>query len=524
VSVRTLLGAALLLAATPGLAAAAGFTGPAIGPVPVEFILFAVVLTGVGLFHGHTLRIGVTGAMVLALYKILLSPFGTGPGLSGFSSHLQHEWVILSNLFLLLVGFSLLARHFEESGIPGVLPRFLADDWKGAFTLLVAVAVLSSFLDNIAAALIGGAVAHTVFKGRVDVGYLAGIVAASNAGGAFSVVGDTTTTMMWIAGIGPLEVVEAVVGTVVAVLVCGIPLARAQQKYEPIQSDPAPNARIDWTRVGVVLSILALAVGVNVVVNTRFSEVSDRAPFLGLAVWVAILATAALRKPEWKLLPESAKGSIFLLSLVLCASMMPVEKLPAASWQTAFGLGFISAVFDNIPLTTLALNQGGYDWGFLAFAVGFGGSMVWFGSSAGVALSSAYPQMRDTGMYLRKGYWVVIAYVAAFFTMLQLIGFQPGSTPRTVQEPTPTHPATRSLRDTTAAAVTSPVTFTTVAHMSGTRSIAIRTPIPSAGRPTASKSGVSNRNAPRGTPGAANETRTDARATVARPFTERSTP
>ena len=43
-------------------------------------------------------------------------------------------------------------------------------------------------------------------------------------------------------------------------------------------------------------------------------------------------------------------------------------------------------MFDNIPLTALALKQGGYDWGFLAYAVGFGGSMIWFGSSAGVAL------------------------------------------------------------------------------------------------------------------------------------------
>ena len=321
------------------------------------------------------------------------------------------------------MGFALLARHFEESGVPAALPRFLPNDWKGAFILLVAVAVLSSFLDNIAAALICGAIAHTVFKGKVHVGYLAGIVAASNAGGAFSVVGDTTTTMMWIAGVGPLEVAEAFVGSVVAVVVCGIPLAMAQQKYQAIQSDPAKDARIDWTRVGVVLSILALAIIVNVVMNTQYYETSNKAPFLGAAVWVAILGTAGLRKPEWKLLPETLKGSLFLLSLVLCASMMPVEKLPVASWQTAFGLGFTSAIFDNIPLTALALNQGGYDWGFLAFAVGFGGSMIWFGSSAGVALSSVYPEMRNTRIYLQKGYWVAIAYVLAFFAMLQLLGF-----------------------------------------------------------------------------------------------------
>ena len=75
--------------------------------------------------------------------------------------------------------------------------------------------------------------------------------------------------------------------------------------------------------------------------------------------------------------------------------MMPIEALPAASWQAALGLGFVSAVFDNIPLTALALRQGGYDWGFLAYAVGFGGSMIWFGSSAGVALASQFPQARS---------------------------------------------------------------------------------------------------------------------------------
>jgi Na+/H+ antiporter NhaD/arsenite permease-like protein len=426
-----------MLAALPAAAAAstvAAFSGPSIGPVPIEFILFAIVLAGVGIFHHQTFRIAVTGATVIAIYKIFASPFAEGAGLGGFAVHVEHEWVILVNLFLLLMGFALLARHFEESGVPAMLPRFLPDDWKGAWILLVAVAFISSFLDNIAAALIGGAVAHTVFKGKVHIGYIAGIVAASNAGGAFSVVGDTTTTMMWIAGVSPAEVFEALVATIVAVIFL-IPLAMMQQKYQPIQADPDKSATIDWPRVTVVLSILALAIIVNVVANTHFYEISNKAPFLGLAVWVAILSTAGLRKPEWSLLPSNLKGTIFLLSLVLCASMMPVDKLPTASWQTAFGLGFTSAVFDNIPLTALALTQGGYDWGFLAFAVGFGGSMIWFGSSAGVALSNMYPEAKNTKQYLRHGYWVTIAYVVAFFTLLAVRGFHPGSVPRTVQQP-----------------------------------------------------------------------------------------
>ena len=81
---------------------------------------------------------------------------------------------------------------------------------------------------------------------------------------------------------------------------------------------------------------------------------------------------------------------------------MPVERLPAPSWQNALGLGFVSAIFDNIPLTALALKQGGYDWGMLAYAVGFGGSMIWFGSSAGVAISDMYPEARRPGVAARR--------------------------------------------------------------------------------------------------------------------------
>ena len=165
--------------------------------------------------------------------------------------------------------------------------------------------------------------------------------------------------------------------------------------------------------------------------NLRDPEVLNHFPVIGTAVWVAMIVTAAWRQPNWSLLPESFRGSIFLLSLVMCAAMMPVQHLPAASWQTAFGLGFISAVFDNIPLTALALRQGGYDWGFLAYAVGFGGSMIWFGSSAGVALSNMYPQARSVGAWLKGGWHVTLAYVVGFFVLLAVLGWHPDPNHRT---------------------------------------------------------------------------------------------
>ncbi|MSQ64005.1 MAG: citrate transporter [Betaproteobacteria bacterium] len=393
--------------------------------VPIDFVLFALTLAGVALFHHHTLQVALIGLAVITLYKVGFAGFKTGPGLGGLAAHLQHEWVILANLLGLLLGFALLSNHFEESRIPAELPRFLPDDWKGPFVLLVMIFVLSSFLDNIAAAIIGGTIAATVFRHKVHIGYLAAIVAASNAGGSGSVVGDTTTTMMWIDGVSPVDVFEAYVAASVALVICGIPASLQQHRHSPITRDAPAGITIDWPRVTIVAIILAAAIVVNVLINVKFAEHSDSFPFIGAAVWAAILVTAPWRQPDWKLLPGAFKGSIFLLSLILCASMMPVEKLPVASWQTALGLGFVSAVFDNIPLTALALKQGGYDWGYLAYAVGFGGSMIWFGSSAGVALANMYPEARSVGKWLRHGWHVALAYVIGFFVLYAVLGWHP---------------------------------------------------------------------------------------------------
>jgi hypothetical protein len=426
--IRLLAIAFLAVFAAPALAAGAGTYTPELvmlGPVPLDFVLFAAVLLCVALFHHYTFQVAVTGLVVITLYKALVTGLKTGPGMSGLLAHFGHEWVLLANLFCLLMGFALLSKHFEDSNVPAALPRYLPGDWKGAFALLAIVFVLSSFLDNIAAALIGGTMAGVVFKGRVHIGYLAAIVAASNAGGSGSVVGDTTTTMMWIDGVDPRDVLHAFLAAGVALCIFGVVAAKQQHAHQPLVREVAAGTRVDWARVGIVAFILVVAIGANVVANLKFPAVLDVFPVIGVAVWIALLASAPVRKPDWHLLPGNLKGTIFLLCLVTSASMMPVEQLPAASWQTALGLGFLSAVFDNIPLTALALKQGGYDWGFLAYAVGFGGSMLWFGSSAGVALANLFPEARSVGQWVRHGWHVAVAYVIGFFVMLAVLGWQP---------------------------------------------------------------------------------------------------
>ena len=297
--------------------------------IPVDFILFSMTLLGVAVFHHKTLEVALTGLAAVTVYKLLFTGFRQGEGFTGLVLQLHHEWVILANLFLLLMGFAILSRHFEHSRIPDEMPAFLPNGWGGGLALLAIVFVLSSFLDNIAAALIGGTMARHVFKGKVHIGYLAAIVAASNAGGSGSVVGDTTTTMMWIDGISPLRVVEAYVAAVAGFLIYGIPAAIAQHRHSPIVKDAPRGLQIEWTYVGIVAAILVIAITANVVANLKFPAVLDVVPVIGLAVWIVILATAPLRQPDWKIMPETFKGTIFLLALVTNASFMPVEELPA---------------------------------------------------------------------------------------------------------------------------------------------------------------------------------------------------
>ncbi len=387
---------------------------PSFASIRVEFILFGLTLACVAFFHKQTMIVAITGMVVIMTFKLIFDPgfqlyehFLGGAGKEG-------EWRVLLNLMGLLFGFAILSRHFEQSKAPDALLRFLPRDWKGGLMLLFMIMFISSFIDNIAAALIGGSIAKVIFKGKLHLGYLAAIVAASNAGGAGSVVGDTTTTLMWIDGVNPLWVLHAFVASAAAFCIFGVFGSLQQARVQPIIKSQVKSDQIDKGKILIVVLILAGAILTNYLFG-----------FPALGVWIVLLIGSFFRKTSWNEIGNSWKGTVFLLSLVTCASLMPVEELPPASWHSAFVLGFVSAVFDNIPLTKICLDQGGYDWGIVSFAVGFGGSMIWFGSSAGVALSNMFPELKHTVNYLKKGWHVTVAYIIGFFIMLGVVGWNP---------------------------------------------------------------------------------------------------
>jgi hypothetical protein len=83
-------------------------SGPVIAGVPVVFLLFAATLAGVLIAHGRAWAVGLAGLTVIAFVRVVFSPFDA-------AAHVAHEWPKLANLFGLLVGFAVLADHFDSS-------------------------------------------------------------------------------------------------------------------------------------------------------------------------------------------------------------------------------------------------------------------------------------------------------------------------------------------------------------------------------------------------------------------------
>jgi Na+/H+ antiporter NhaD/arsenite permease-like protein len=232
---------------------------------PIEYFIFGATLVVIASFHAAALPAALGGLAALVLYKFTV--LGETAGARFLVHHFDGEWPGLANLFLLLMGFAILADHFERSGIPDAIPPRLPRSWIGGVLLLAIVFVMSSFLDNIAGAIIGGIVAKHAFDGRIGTGYLAAIVAAANAGGAGSILGDTTTTMLWINGIPALTVSTAFIAALAAFLVFA-PLAALQQhRISSIRPSTKTHPSIDWSRAVIVLIFLMTVVAINMAGN-----------------------------------------------------------------------------------------------------------------------------------------------------------------------------------------------------------------------------------------------------------------
>jgi NhaD family Na+/H+ antiporter len=303
---------------------------------------------------------------------------------------------------------------------------------------------LSAILDNLTTAIVMVSLLSKLLAKREDRLYFAGmVIIAANAGGAWSPIGDVTTTMLWIGGqITPIEIVRSlfapsVVNLLVPLLVVSWTL-RGQKVQAPDNTDPRTNHCTAFDRN----LMFFLGLGVLVAVPA-FKTVTHLPPFMGVLLGLGLLWAVG----DWLHKNKSAEARdqldlstalsridlasiVFFIGILLAvATLEHTHTLTAlAAWlDNTVGrqdlivmlIGIFSAVVDNVPL--VAASMGMYSlaqyptdsflWEFLAYCAGTGGSILIIGSAAGVAAMGI--EKIDFMWYLRRISWLaLLGYVA----------------------------------------------------------------------------------------------------------------
>jgi Na+/H+ antiporter NhaD/arsenite permease-like protein len=293
---------------------------------------------------------------------------------------------------------------------------------------------LSAILDNLTTTIVMLSLMKRLLAEREDRIMFAGlIVIAANAGGAWTPIGDVTTTMLWIGGqITTLAIMQGVfLASIVNLLV---PLAvtawcmgnRGVQAPAKLDSgDTLPTTPLERT----VVLMVGLATLVLVPV---FKALTHLPPFLGILLGLGVLWAVADRmhrdkddaqKQHLTLVSALARidmGSIvFFIGILLVVAVLEHSHVLSALAQwldstvgrldlIVLAIGLASAVVDNVPL--VAASMGMYDlaqypadhflWEFMAYCAGTGGSILIIGSAAGVAAMGL--ERIDFMVYLRK--------------------------------------------------------------------------------------------------------------------------
>ena len=296
---------------------------------------------------------------------------------------------------------------------------------------------LSAILDNLTTTIVMVSLARKLLDARNDRLLFAGvIVIAANAGGAWSPIGDVTTTMLWIGGqITALQIMHGVFLASAVNLLLPLAVAAWQVRGQPVQSvrpgadgqDPAVQGTSAFERN----LMFFLGLGVLVAVPA-FKTWTGLPPFMGILLGLGLLWLVGdlvhRRKDDivrnrltlvHALTRIDMPSIIFFIGILLAVATLEHTHLlqSLAQWlDQAVGrldlivllIGLASAVVDNVPL--VAASMGMYSlqahpadsflWEFIAYCAGTGGSILIIGSAAGVAAMGL--ERIDFLWYLRK--------------------------------------------------------------------------------------------------------------------------
>lgn len=338
------------------------------------------------------------------------------------NEELLHQMGELSGILFFLLGAMTIVELIDaHDGFEVITSRITTTSKKKLFMVVGFTAFfLSAVLDNLTTAIVMISLLRKLVADAEDRRYFAGLVIiAANAGGAWSPIGDVTTTMLWVGG--QITSVNIILKLIVPSLVCLLvpmllmlrhvkgSIERPELPQDPLRG--APSTAAERT------AVFATGIGVLLFVPV-FKSVTHLPPFMGILLGVGVLwvVTELIHKrknDEQKaalsvvsaLQRVDTPSVLFFLGILLAIGALQSAGLLTALAQTmdktignidiiTMAIGLSSAVVDNVPLVAAA--QGMYSlssfptdhyfWEFLAYCAGTGGSILVIGSAAGVAI------------------------------------------------------------------------------------------------------------------------------------------
>ena len=365
---------------------------------------------------------------------------------------LSHHLSSISEIVFFLLGAMTIVEIIDaHDGFQNITER-IKTNHKTKLIWLIAVITffLSAVLDNLTSTIVMMSILNKLIEDKKTKWLLLGLVIiSSNAGGAFSPIGDVTTTMLWIGGqISPLNIMKQ---TFLASLVCmvvptfiinymikgKIELRANVENSLNFNTNSFERNLIFYVGIGCLLFI------------PLFKTLTNLPPYMGMFLSLGIIWTLTELIHNKKHVNEKGILSVshalrkidtpsilfFFGILLSIASLEVVGVLPqmASTLNSSIGnlnlvaicIGLLSAVFDNVPLVAAlqsmySLNdypQDHYFWELLAFTAGTGGSCLIIGSAAGVAVMGI--EKIDFFWYLKKISWIaLIGFIAGVATFL----------------------------------------------------------------------------------------------------------
>lgn len=386
----------------------------------------------------------ITGVLCWVIYTLQSESAHT------VSEELLHHLGDISSILFFLLGAMTIVELIDSHNGFDIITQKITTTSKQKLLLIIAVIsfFLSALLDNLTTAIVMTSLCSKLLREKEDRLWFAGIIViAANAGGAWSPLGDVTTTMLWIGGqITALNIMKELI--LPSITVCLFPALIVAYRFRGKKVTVPPVAEVTTKEKKEGRIILFAGIGFLIFVPV-FKTLTHLPPFMGMLLalglmWVITTVIHKSKEPEYAerftvaraLQKVDTPSILFFLGILLAVSALEsfgtlkhLAIMLSGSLKNDYligtALGLVSALVDNVPL--VAASQGMFDlatyptdhpfWEFLALTTGTGGSAIIIGSAAGVAVMGI--EQIDFMWYLKKISWLaLIGFVAGIFVFL----------------------------------------------------------------------------------------------------------